>query len=97
MEDSSRQLRLSSTIRGFIIAALVAAYAYVTRQPEATLTASLLLAAGLQLAVLLLRKLVPPALMPQALYVFELLVDGATVLLFALGVYGGLLRFAADV
>jgi len=31
------------------------------------------------------------------MYVFELLVDAATVLLFALGVFGGIIRVANDV
>ena len=35
------------------------------------------------------------ALGALALYVFELLVDGATVLLFALATYGGIAQFAA--
>lgn len=95
MDMSPRELRLSSAIRGAIIAGLIAAYAYIVQQPGATMTVTLLVAAGLQVAVLLLRKFVPTYLMPQALHVFELLVDGATVLLFALGVFGGVLR-AAD-
>jgi hypothetical protein len=95
MDLSPRELRLSSTIRGAIIGALIAAYAYVTRDPGATFTASLLVAAGLQVAVLLLRKFVPTYLMPQALHVFELLADAATVFLFALGVFGGILRAAS--
>jgi hypothetical protein len=95
MDLSPRELRLSSTVRGAIIGALIAVYAYVSGEPGATFTASLLIAAGLQVVVLLLRKFVPTYLMPQALHVFELLADAATVFLFALGVFGGILRTAS--
>ena len=88
MDPAPREMRLSSAVRGLIIGGLIAGYAYALHQPAATFTVALLIAAGLQLAVLLLRKFVAPYLMPQALHVFELLVDGATVLLFALGVFG---------
>jgi nucleoside recognition membrane protein YjiH len=94
MDTSPRELRLSSAIRAAIIGALIAVYAYVLREPGATFTASLLVAAGLQVVVLLLRKFVPTYLMPQALHVFELMADAATVFLFALGVFGGILRTA---
>jgi hypothetical protein len=94
MDASPRELRISSTIRGFIVAGLFAAYGYVFQLPDAIYTVSFLVAAGLQVAVLLLRKFVPTYLMPQALHVFELLADAATVFLFALGVYGGMLRTA---
>jgi hypothetical protein len=94
MDASPRELRLSSPIRSIIIAGLFAAYGYVFQLPEAVYTLSFLVAAGLQVAVLLFRKFVPTYLMPQALHVFELLADAATVFLFALGVYGGVLRAA---
>jgi hypothetical protein len=93
MEEPSR-IRLSSTVRGVIIGALIATYAYVVGQPGASLTATLLIAAALQAMVLLLRKFVPPALLPQALQIFELVADAATVFLFALGVFGGILDIA---
>lgn len=89
---SPRELRISSTVRGVVIGGFMACYAWLRRDPGATLTASLLIAAGLQLAVILLRRFVPPYLLPQALHLFELLVDAATVLLFALGVFGAILR-----
>jgi hypothetical protein len=97
MDRSPRELRLSGMVRGAIIAGLIATYTYVLQQPGATFTASLLVAAGLQVAVLLLRKFVPVYLMPQALHVFDLLADAATVFLFALGVFGGILRTAAGI
>jgi hypothetical protein len=93
--ESPRHLRLSSAVRAVIIGVLIAAYAFALRLPGASLALTLLIAAGLQVAVLILRKFVPTYLMPQALHVFELLVDGVTVLLFALGVFGGMLRFGS--
>lgn len=96
MEGSPRELRLSSTVRGVIIAALLGAYAWVLQEPEGSFKGALLAAAGVQIGVLLLRKFVPSALLPQALYLFELLADAATVLLFAMGVFGGVLRVAYD-
>lgn len=95
--DDVRQLRISSTLRGLIIAALIGFYAYVMNHPGATFTATLLIAAALQVAVLLLRRLVSPGVLPQLLSLLELLVDAATVLLFALGVYGGILRYSLEV
>ena len=94
--EAERDLRLSSTTRGLIIAVLIGLYAYVTSQPGATFTVTLLIAAGLQGAVVLLRRFVPPSAMPQVLNLFELLVDAGTVLLFALGVFGGILSQGYD-
>jgi hypothetical protein len=44
-----------------------------------------------------LRRFVPPAQLPQMMNLVELLADAATVLLFALGVYGGIANFGYDV
>jgi hypothetical protein len=90
--QAERELRLGSAARGVIIGALMAFYYYVTHQAGATLTVTLLVAAALQVAVLLLRRFVPGYLQAQVIHLFELLVDAATVLLFALGVFGGILR-----
>lgn len=87
-------MRVSSAVRGMLIALLVGAYFWLTGAPAGSFTVSLLIAAGLQVAVVALRRTVPPDYLPQAMNVFELLVDAATVLAFALGVYGGLLRQA---
>jgi hypothetical protein len=87
--------RLGDGVRGTIIGVMIAAYVYVMNQPGASLTSSLLIAAGLQLIVIVLRRVVAPDALPSVMYVFELLVDAVTVLLFALGVFGGLIR-AAD-
>jgi hypothetical protein len=92
MIETPRQMRLSSTVRGVIIGVMIAGYALVVRQPAASLAASLLLAVALQIAVLVLRKLVPADNHPTAMFVFELIADGLTILLFALGVYSGVFR-----
>ena len=54
----------------------------------------LLIAAGVQIMVIALRRFVPADRLPQAMYVFEYIADGVTVLLFALGVFGGIARTA---
>jgi hypothetical protein len=97
MEDSPRNLRFSSTVRGVIIGALIAIYAWLTHQPHASFAAGLVIGAALQVAVLLVRRFVPAGEAPRAIHVCEMLADGATVLLFALGVLGPLLRLPAGV
>lgn len=62
MEQTPRQMRISSGLRGVLIALLIGAFAWVGAAPGGSLTVSLLI--------------------------------GATVLAFALGVYGGILRQA---
>jgi hypothetical protein len=88
---------MSSAVRGIVIAVLIAGYAWISKQPAASMTAALLTAAGLQLAVILIRRFVAAEQQPLALYIFELVVDGITVLLFALGVFGGIANIAAAV
>jgi hypothetical protein len=95
-ESSAREMRLSSSTRGIIIAVMIGTYAWVFRQPAASMTWTLLVGAGIQLVVILLRRFVPPANLPLALYVFELFVDAATVCMFALGVFGGILKVSYD-
>ncbi len=97
MDETPRQMRLGTAVRGIIIGVLLIGYGLLFGRDGASFTECLLVAAGLQFLVLLLRKFVPPEMMPQALYVFELLVDGVTVLMFALGVYGGILRVGMEV
>jgi hypothetical protein len=84
-------------VRGIIIAMLIAGYAWISRQPAASMTASLLIGAGLQLAVILIRRFVAADQQPMALYIFEMVADGATVFMFALGVFGGIANIAAAV
>lgn len=95
MEPSAREMRLSATVRGIVITALIAGYAWVSHLPTVSLAATFLIAAGLQLAVLAIRRFVAPDRQPLALYVFEVIADGVTVLLFALGVFGGISKVAA--
>jgi len=94
MDHLPAEMRLSSTARGIVIALLIATYGWVFRQPAASMTWTLLAGAGTQLIVILLRRFVPPANLPVALYLFEILADATTVFMFALGVYGGILKVA---
>ena len=96
MRKSTRPPRFSQWTRGTIIGALIAIYTWVMHLPQASFTIGLLIAAGLQLLVMVLRRLVPPEQLPQAMEIFELLVDGATVFMFALSVYGGIAHMPAD-
>ena len=95
MADPAHERRLSSSGRGVIIAALIATYSWLMRVPSGSLTVSLLFAAGVQVAVIALRRFVPTERLPQAMYIFEVLADGVTILLFALGVFGGIARTTA--
>lgn len=97
MEQSPRQMRISSSLRGALIALMIGAYVWVSGAPEGSLTVSLLIGAALQVAVIILRRVVPPDYLPEAMNLFELLVDGATVFAFALGVYGGILGQAYEI
>jgi hypothetical protein len=45
----------------------------------------------------LLRRFVPAARQPQAHFAFEMIADAATVLMFVLGVFGGIMRAVSDV
>ena len=53
-------------------------------------TATFLVAAAFQLAVIAMRRMVPADELPRALYIFEMIADGVTVLMFALGVFGAI-------
>jgi hypothetical protein len=87
-EETPRQMRLSSRLRGVFITALIAGYGWLFNLPQASLAELLLVSAALQAVVILLRRWVPADNFPQAMFVFEMIVDGVTVLLFALGVFG---------
>ena len=65
--------------------------------PGASFTTSLIIAAGLQIGVLVLRRFVPTYLLPRAIDSIELLADAVTVLLFALGVLGGILSYGLEI
>ena len=95
-DDPLQEPRINSYVRGGAIGFIALVYGFVMRQPGASFTASLLIAAGLQVAVLLLRRFVPPDQQPQMMNLVEMLADAATVLLFALGVYGGIVRLGYE-
>jgi hypothetical protein len=96
MTERSRAPRINSYARGGAIAVIALVYAFITKQPGASFTISLLVAAGLQLAVLLVRRFVPPEQLPQMMDLVELLADAATVLLFVFGVFGGIALLGYD-
>jgi hypothetical protein len=96
-DEKVRQMRIGSEVRGLFITVLIGGYAWFFNQPGASLTQMFLVAAALQAVVIGIRKLFPAPALPYAMYVFELLVDGVTVLLFALGVFGGIFRMAEAV
>jgi len=95
-DESARSARFGAAVRGVFIALCMSGYAWVFHQPMASWKSTFLIGGGLQLLVIVLRRVVPQDQQPQAMYVFELLVDGATVLMFALGVFGGILQGPAD-
>ncbi len=95
-DEPSRNMRGGAAIRSVFITLCIAGYAWVFHQPMRSLKSAFLVAAGLQLIVIVLRRVVPTDSLPQAMYIFEMLVDGGTVLVFALGVYGGILNAPAD-
>lgn len=92
-----RQMRFNSTLRGIVIAVLLAAYGWTANIGGASFMSSLLIAAGLQIAILLSRRFLPDYLLPQVIDTLELLADAATVLLFALGVFGGILSYNSEI
>ena len=107
-----RSLRISSALRGGIIAYGIAAFAlFVPRispvppdgasSPARDLAYMLGVGLGLQAVLFLVRRLVARherrsgiegRLVPQADYIFELIVDAVTVLLFALATFRGIAR-----
>jgi len=95
-DDTPRKLRIDTRVRGVVITALIAGYSWLFRQPQGSFAEALLVAAVLQVAVILLRRWIPAENQPVALYVFEMIADGVTVLMFALGVFGSINRIAAE-
>jgi hypothetical protein len=94
--DTLQKRRFGTLNRSVVIAAGVAAFSWYFKQPSAPLPQMFLVAAGLQGLVLLIRRFVPADFQPQVMDIFELIVDGATVLSFALGVFGGILRMPPE-
>ena len=97
IENAPRKDRISSLGRGFFIGAFVAVYGLFTNYPQASFTWMFLAGAGMQLAVLFVRKFLPPDLRDQFQEVFEYLADGITVLSFAIGIYGSIAGITAAV
>jgi hypothetical protein len=100
MADESREerdMRRGATFRGFVIAALIGAYGWFMHQPSASFTSSFLVAIVLQLGLIFLKRFVPPEQLPRVLYAYETVADGVTVLLFALGVFGGIAALPNEV
>lgn len=89
MNDAQDQ-RIASWLRGVFIAALIVIYGWFVRTPQASMTASFLVAAVLQVAIVVARRFVPEGAMPQAQGIFEMVADAVSVLMFALGVFGGI-------
>lgn len=77
-------------MRSLFIAGLILVYTWVFNQPGVSLKVTFLIAAGLQFAVILMRRLVPREGLPLAMYFFEMIADGVSVLMFALGVFGSI-------
>jgi hypothetical protein len=96
MMDSSRDERLASWLRGIFIAALIVAYGWFVGSPQGSFAQVFVVSAALQILVIVIRKLVPGGQQSHAQYIFEVVADGATVLVFALGVFGGIARAAAQ-
>ena len=94
--DTPRPLRFGTLSRGAGSAVFIAAYSWLLHLPAAPFKESLLWAAALQLLVICVRRFVPPESQPRTIEWVELLADGATVLLFALGVFGGILQMPTD-
>ena len=97
MSPTPREMRIDSRVRGVVITAMVAAYGWLFRQSQGSFTEALLIGAALQAIVILLRRWVPPEGQPAAMYAFEMVADGITVLMFALGVFASINRVAAEV
>lgn len=96
MEESPRELRIASWTRGIFIGVSIALYGWLLEVPGGSFRQMLVAGAAVQLLVIVLRKWVPRDAQPQAQYIFEMIADGVTVLMFALGVFGGILGAQAE-
>ena len=92
-----RDLRRGAAFRSLVIATMIAAYGWFMHQPTASFTQSFLIGIALQVILIILRRFVPPERLPRVMYAFETVADGITVLLFALGVLGGIWRLPQEV
>lgn len=82
-------------MRGIIIATLIILYCCFIGQPLNSFARMFVAGAAIQILIIVVRKLVPAQHLGQAQYVFEVVADGVTVLVFALGVVGEITRAAA--
>ena|SRR5436190_20221659 len=96
MDESSRELRVASWVRGIFIGALIVAYGWFLKMPEGSFKQMFAIGAGVQLLIIVMRRFVPRDAQPQAQYLFEMIADGVTVLVFALGVFGSVVRLPQD-
>jgi multisubunit Na+/H+ antiporter MnhB subunit len=96
MEDSPRELRIASWTRGIFIGVLIAFYGWILKVPDGSFKQMFIVGAGVQLLIIVLRRFVPRDAQPEAQYIFEMVADGVTVLTFALGVFGGIVRAPAE-
>ena len=94
MTERFERLRVHGLLRSAIIGYGIAAYWLLA--PASAAGAGyrymLLIGIGVQLGVLVARKLV--SALPS--FIFELFADGITVLLFAAATYGSLLRYVGE-
>ena len=95
MDDTTRKERLNSWTRGTVIAAMIVGYGWFIGLPQGPSGRMFIAGAVVQLLVIVARKLLPANLRPQAQDTFELLADGVTVLVFALGVFGAIANISA--
>jgi hypothetical protein len=96
-EMQSREMRRYGAVRSALIGYGVLAFTFFP--PTRTL---MLWGVGVQVAVIVVRKLIErqvrdPALAGQALMVLELVADGVTVALFAIATLGGIMRLEEQV
>jgi len=80
----------STAHRGWFIAGFLALYGWFVQQPGESRELLFLVGAALQLAVILIRRFVPEESRAAAFDIYEHVADGISVLLFALGVFGGI-------
>ena len=82
-------------MRGVIIATLIILYFCFIGQPLNSFAQMFVVGAAIQILIIVVRKLVPAQHHAHAQHVFELVADGVTVLVFALGVIGEITRVSA--
>ena len=73
MDDTPRKQRLNSWTRGTVIAVLIVGYGWFVGQPQGSSGRMFIAGVVVQLLVILVRKLLPANLRPQAQDIFELL------------------------